>query len=84
MPDAERRGFIKKLMQGRLAIRSAQTEEELEQANALVHAAKVGLGERGPVWWDGDAEDYSGLDPTRTPYADWWRSLSDENQRDAD
>ena len=47
-----------------------------------VTSAKTVLGETGPVWWDDDAADVSGLPPTATPYADWWASLTDA-ERDA-
>ena len=63
-------------MLGRIAVQKAVTSTEVEQAKAVVHAAKVALGERGPVWWDGDENDYSGFDPLNTPYADWWRAHS--------
>lgn len=76
LSDAERRAAIKRMMQGRLAFQNAKTDTEFEQAKALIHAAKVALGESGPVWWDDDTDDYSGNDPLNTPYADWWRSLS--------
>jgi len=76
LPDAERRALIKRMMQGRMALQKANTDAEFLEAKALVHAAKVALGERGPVWWDDDANDYSGCDLLDTPYADWWRSLS--------
>jgi hypothetical protein len=42
-----------------------------------LQAAKVTLGESGPVWWSDDAPDLSGAAPGDTPYADWWGSLSE-------
>lgn len=63
------------MMQGRLALRHATSQAEIEQARTLVHEAKLALGERGPVWWDDGAADYSGQDPLCTPYADWWRTV---------
>lgn len=38
-------------------------------ARKRVHAAKVGLGERGPVWWDDGAPDYNRHLIENTPYA---------------
>jgi hypothetical protein len=36
-----------------------------------VHAAKVALGERGPVWWADGAPDLNRRLVRNTPYADW-------------
>jgi hypothetical protein len=76
LADTERRRLIKKMMQARMAVRKAQDEAEMAEARAAVHEAKVALGERGPVWWDDDAPDYSGADPAQTPYADWWKTVA--------
>jgi hypothetical protein len=65
-------------MQARSAVRSAACEEELKLARRRVHAAKVALGERGPVWWDDGAPDVNRHHPKNTPYAEWWRSLTAE------
>ena len=46
-----------------------------EAARARVEAAKVGLGERGAVWWDDGAPDYSRRMAVNTPYAEWWASV---------
>ncbi len=44
-------------------------------ARRRVQAAKVGLGERGPVWWaDGDP-DYNRRMVRNTPYRDWFAGL---------
>lgn len=39
-------------------------------ARAEVHSAKVGLGERGPVWWSDGAPDYNRRLLRNTPYAE--------------
>jgi len=44
----------------------------LKRARAAVHAAKVTLGERGPVWWSDGAPDYSRYLAKNTPYAAWY------------
>ena len=49
-------------------------EGRLTAARASVHAAKVALGERGPVWWEDGAEFDRHL-VTNTPYAQWYLSL---------
>jgi hypothetical protein len=45
---------------------------------AAVHAAKVALGERGPVWWDDGAPDYTRRLARNTPYAAWWTTVGDD------
>ena len=37
--------------------------------------AKVGLGERGPVWWGDGAPDYNRHLAKNTPYAEWFAGL---------
>ena len=44
----------------------------MTDARRRVQAAKVGLGERGPVWWDDAAPDYNRHKAKNTPYAEWW------------
>jgi hypothetical protein len=43
------------------------------RARAAVDAAKRGLGERGPPWWDDGAPDLNRHMVKNTPYADWHR-----------
>lgn len=45
-------------------------------AREHVHAAKVALGERGPVWWDDGSPDFNRHKVLNTPYAEWYRSLT--------
>ena len=75
---------IKRLMKARLAVRNATNEHEVSDALELVHTAKVELGERGPVWWNDGAVDFSDRHPTDTPYADWWLSLPEESRMKAE
>lgn len=44
----------------------------LAQARAAVHAAKIALGERGPVWWTDGARDFNRHLVKNTPYAEWY------------
>lgn len=76
LPEAERAALVKDLMQARAAVKNAKTEADVKEARSRVHAAKVGLGERGPVWWEDGAPDVNRHHPKNTPYADWWRGLS--------
>ncbi|MGJ3627706.1 hypothetical protein AB5I41_13340 [Sphingomonas sp. MMS24-JH45] len=44
----------------------------LADARARVDAAKVALGERGPVWWSDGAPDLNRHMARTTVYADWY------------
>ena len=80
LPDTERRALVKALMKGRVGVRNASTDAEMSVARAAVDAAKVALGERGPVWWSDGAEPVDRKKPDNTPYADWWAGLSEEER----
>jgi hypothetical protein len=55
LPAEERERLVKELMDARREVgrtlRAGDREAEAE-ARRRVHAAKVSLGERGPVWWE--------------------------------
>lgn len=62
-------------MAARRAVGAARRLEDraaLAEAGARVAAAKVQLGERGPVWWQDGAPDYNRRLARNTPYAAWW------------
>ena len=65
-------------MHARRAVKTAQRDGD---ASALIHArqavqaAKVALGERGPVWWTDGASDYNRYLVKNTPYAAWFSQL---------
>jgi hypothetical protein len=44
---------------------------DMKDARAAVDAAKVALGERGPVWWEDEAPDLNRHLAKNTPYAEW-------------
>jgi hypothetical protein len=84
-PD-RRAGLVADLMAARRAVKAAKQAERdgaadaaeaLTTARAQVDAAKVGLGERGPVWWRDGAPDLNRHLVRTTPYADWYAGLSD-------
>jgi len=52
-------------------------EERLRFARKAIHAAKVALGERDPVWWEDGAPDFDGHLVKNTPHARW---LSKQDQ----
>lgn len=51
-------------------------ETAREEARAAVDAAKVALGERGPVWWADGTPDYNRYLAKNTPYAAWFGTLA--------
>lgn len=75
LPPDERDRSVHALMDARRAVgraRRAGDPDGLRAARAAVDAAKVALGERGPVWWDDGAPDYTRRLARTTPYAAWW------------
>ena len=72
LPDNERQALVDRLMAARRAVAAARRSGDAEaekQARKEVHAAKLGLGERGPVWWDDGAPDFNRHLLKNTPYA---------------
>jgi hypothetical protein len=78
LAPAARQALVDQLMSARRAVREARKRAEpeaLARARGQVQAAKVGLGERGPVWWTDGAPDLNRHLARTTPYADWWANL---------
>ncbi|MEB3416600.1 hypothetical protein VCJ71_11020 [Alteriqipengyuania sp. WL0013] len=72
LQEKERQRLVDTLMDARRAVKAAKASGDdavLKAARAEVHAAKVGLGERGPVWWTDGAPDYNRKMVENTPYA---------------
>ena len=46
-----------------------------EAARQRVDAAKIALGERGPVWWEDGAADVNRRMARTTSYAAWFEAL---------
>ena len=77
LPEEERERLVKELMDARRDVhRFRDDAAALKDARSRVHAAKVALGERGPVWWDDGKKDVLRKAPKNTYYADWWAGLS--------
>lgn len=85
-PTVER--LVKELMSARRAVRDAKqkirsgAEADVAKARDLlaaarrrVDAAKVSLGERGPVWWEDGSPDYNRHLVRNSPYAEWFAAL---------
>lgn len=73
-----RSGLVEMLMEARREVGIALRKkdgERLARARAAVDAAKVSLGERGPVWWTDRARDFNRCLAKNTPYAAWHRQL---------
>jgi hypothetical protein len=72
LDDEERQRWVDALMDARRAVGTAKRDRDEaaeKAARAAVHRAKVALGERGPVWWDDGAPDYTRKLLQNTPYA---------------
>lgn len=74
-----RQALVNALMDARRAVRAALAKgdaEALAAARGQVQAAKVGLGERGAVWWDDGAPDLNRHMAANTVYAGWFANLA--------
>ncbi len=79
LPADERERLVHTLMAARRAVRDALRAGDRageRAARAAVHAAKVALGERGPVWWADGAPDLTRRLARTTPYAAWWAGVA--------
>lgn len=76
LPEPERQRLVQELMAARRLVRTHKHQpEQLALSRRRVQAAKVGLGERGPVWWNDGAPDYNRRAPKNTPYEAWFKAL---------
>jgi hypothetical protein len=76
LPEAERQALVDALMDARRAVgRALRSGEGEADARARVHAAKLALGERGPVWWTDGAPDENRRMAKNSSYAEWWAGL---------
>lgn len=78
LPDSERKRLTSILMAARRAVGNARSRSDaagLVVARETVDAAKVALGERGPVWWDDGASDCNRKMARNSPYASWYAAI---------
>jgi hypothetical protein len=78
LPADRKAELVRRLMAARRAVRDGLKADDAAQVRAArrrVDAAKVALGERGPVWWD-DAPDYNRRTVENTPYREWYESIT--------
>lgn len=83
LPDTERERLTRELMTHRSAVGRAKRAGDAAAERAArrgVHAAKLALGERGPVWWPDGAPDFNRHLVKNTPYADWYAKLGHTQQ----
>jgi hypothetical protein len=77
LTDNERQTLVTELMDARRAVKQAKGDPlATKAARQRVDAAKVALGERGPVWWEDGAPDYNRKLAKHTPYRAWFESLA--------
>ena len=80
MSEERRAMLVRELMSARRAVKAALSSgvaADLLLARKAVDAAKVALGERGPVWWTDGAPDLNRQKVKDSPYAQWYASQGD-------
>ena len=76
LPAEVRESLVRNLMDARRAMKGDRTAEERASARQQVEAAKVALGERGPVWWDDGAPDENRKLVKNSAYAGCFEGLA--------
>ena len=74
LPEDQRAALVDELMAARRAVGTALRagdKDRLAAARGDVDRAKVGLGERGPVWWNDGSPDLNRRMVKNTGYAEW-------------
>jgi hypothetical protein len=74
----ERETLVSALMAARRQVKAAMAAHDpvaLSEARSSVNAAKISLGERGPVWWHDGAKDFNRCLVKNTPYREWHEQL---------
>ena len=75
LPERDKERLVGSLITARRQLHGEKSAEERSAARAAVDAAKVELGERGPVWWDDGEPDFNRRLVKNTPYAVWYAVL---------
>lgn len=82
LAEEERQSWVNDLMKARQAVKAAKSAEDpaaLKAARASVNAAKIALGERGPVWWSDGTPDFNRYEAVNTPYRNWFEGLEEQD-----
>jgi hypothetical protein len=78
LSEEDRQSLTTELMVARLAksiaIRNGDSHDR-EQARQRIDAAKIPMGERGPVWWTDGAPDVTRRLAKNTAYAAWFAGV---------
>jgi hypothetical protein len=77
LPEGERAKLVRMLSLARSSLRKTPhtTDAELAAARRQVNEAKVGLGERGAMWWTDGSSDYNWHLAVNTPYRGWYEAI---------
>ncbi len=78
LPEGERKRLTANLMAARRDVGKARRKGDaagLLAARAAVDAAKIGLGERGPLWWSDGTPDCNRKMVRNSPYAAWYAAI---------
>jgi hypothetical protein len=76
----KREALVRELMNARRTVKAAMRSGDataIALARKAVDAAKIGLGERGPVWWTDGAPDLNRHKVKDSPYEDWYKSAKE-------
>jgi hypothetical protein len=85
LTEEERSALLSDLGRARAAVKAARRAgDDLTEAGKAVDAAKVALGERGPVWWNDGSPDLNRHLAKNTPYADWYEALQGADHQKGD
>jgi hypothetical protein len=75
LPVEKREALVRELMNARRTVKAALASGAADQvvlARKAVDAAKIALGERGPVWWTDGSPDLNRHKAKDSPYAEWY------------
>lgn len=84
LPTEKRELLVRELMNARRAVKEATKSGDataLALARKAVDDAKIGLGERGAVWWTDGAPDLNRHKVKNSPYAEWYETTDSSRPR---
>lgn len=82
LPEDRAAQLVRTLMEARRQVAAARRSGDAAAeaaAHRAVDEAKIGLGERGPVWWKDGAADLNRHLARTTIYADWYAGLDEDD-----
>lgn len=81
LPPVRRAALVADLMKARRDVGTAQRAIDATaeiDARSRADLAKRALGERGPVWWGDEAQDFNQHLAVNTPYRAWYEASKDK------